>query len=60
MEEYDSDMDQMLFFLTPLAGSSFKKIYYDTNFWVEPLSKFIPVEDLDRTLSLQTDLDDCP
>ena len=44
MEEYDSDMDQMLFFLA-LAGSSFKKIYYDTNMG-RAVSKFIPVEDL--------------
>jgi len=44
MEEYDSDMDQMLFFLA-LAGSSFKKIYYDTNMG-RAVAKFIPVEDL--------------
>ncbi len=28
-EEYDPELDQMLFFL-PLAGSAFKKVYYDT------------------------------
>ena len=28
MEEYTPEMDQMLFFL-PLAGSTFKKVYYD-------------------------------
>ena len=28
MEEYDPDMDQMLFYL-PLAGSTFKKVYFD-------------------------------
>ena len=44
MEEYDSDMDQMLFFLA-LAGSSFKKIYYDANLG-RAVAKFIPVEDL--------------
>ena len=44
MEEYTTDMDQMLFYL-PLAGSAFKKIYYDE---VEerPVSKFIPASDL--------------
>ena len=29
MEEYTTDMDQMLFYL-PLSGSTFKKIYYDS------------------------------
>jgi len=28
MEDYTPDMDQMLFYL-PLAGSTFKKVYYD-------------------------------
>ena len=28
MEEYDQELDQLLFYL-PLAGSAFKKIYYD-------------------------------
>ena len=28
MEEYDPEMDQLLFYL-PLSGSSFKKVYYD-------------------------------
>jgi hypothetical protein len=28
MEEYDEDMDQLLFYL-PLSGSAFKKIFYD-------------------------------
>ena len=28
MEEYTPDMDQLLFYL-PLAGSAFKKVYYD-------------------------------
>ena len=44
MEEYDPDMDQMLFFLA-LAGSSFKKVYYDANLG-RAVAKFIPVEDL--------------
>ena len=29
MEEYTTDMDQMLFYL-PLSGSTFKKVYYDS------------------------------
>ena len=44
MEEYDADMDQLLFFL-PLAGSAFKKIYYDAALG-RPVSKFVPSEDL--------------
>ena len=28
MEEYDEELDQLLFYL-PLAGSAFKKVYYD-------------------------------
>ena len=44
MEEYTTDMDSMLFHL-PLAGSSFKKIYYD-EILRRPVSKFIPAEDL--------------
>ena len=28
MKGYDEDFDQMLFYL-PLAGSTFKKVYYD-------------------------------
>jgi len=44
MEEYDADTDQLLFYL-PLAGSSFKKIYYDAGL-ARPVSKFIPSEDL--------------
>jgi hypothetical protein len=44
MEDYDSDMDQMLFYL-PLAGSSFKKVYYDADL-TRPVSKFVPAEDL--------------
>ena len=39
MEEYTTDMDQMLFYL-PLSGSTFKKIYYD-GLLDRPVSKFI-------------------
>ena len=44
MPEYEPEFDQMLFYL-PLAGSSFKKVYYDE---VEgrAVSKFVPAEDL--------------
>ena len=44
MDEYDSDVDQMLFYL-PLAGSAFKKIYYDEGL-ERAVSKFVPAEDL--------------
>ena len=44
MEEFDPDMDQLLFYL-PLSGSTFKKVYFD-----EPkqraVSKFVPAQDL--------------
>jgi len=44
MEEYDPELDQMLFYL-PLSGSTFKKIYYDSNLG-RAVSKFVPSEDL--------------
>ena len=44
MEEYDPELDQMLFHL-PLAGSAFKKIYYDGGMG-RAVSKFIAAEDL--------------
>jgi len=44
MKEYDAETDQMLFHL-PLAGSAFKKVYYDGNMG-RPCAKFIPSEDL--------------
>ena len=44
MEDYTTDMDQMLYYL-PLSGSTFKKVYYD-GFLQRPISKFIPAEDL--------------
>tara|TARA_R110001599_G_scaffold102912_2_gene262111 strand:+ start:873 stop:3245 length:2373 start_codon:yes stop_codon:yes gene_type:complete len=44
MEEYDPEMDQMLFYL-PLAGSSFKKCYYDPTMG-RVVSRFIKAEDL--------------
>tara|TARA_R110000803_G_scaffold50107_2_gene104097 strand:+ start:1288 stop:3771 length:2484 start_codon:yes stop_codon:yes gene_type:complete len=44
MEEYDPELDMLLFYL-PLAGSAFKKVYFDfvTN---KAVSKFITPEDL--------------
>jgi|TARA_R110001599_G_scaffold16142_3_gene66202 chaperonin GroES len=44
MQEYTPDMDQLLFHL-PLAGSAFKKVYYDAT-RQSAVSKFIPSEDL--------------
>jgi hypothetical protein len=44
MEEYTPEMDQLLFYL-PLAGSAFKKVYYDPSLQ-RAVSKFVPVEDL--------------
>tara|TARA_B110000902_G_scaffold84403_2_gene100212 strand:+ start:953 stop:3493 length:2541 start_codon:yes stop_codon:yes gene_type:complete len=44
MEEYDPDMDQMLFYL-PLSGSTFKKVYFDQT-KQRAVSKFIPAQDL--------------
>ena len=44
MEEYDPDTDQMLFYL-PLTGSTFKKVYFDSN-KQRGVSKFVPAEDL--------------
>ena len=44
MQEYDPELDMLLFYL-PLAGSAFKKVYFDlvTN---KAISKFIAPEDL--------------
>jgi hypothetical protein len=44
MEEYDPELDQMLFYL-PLSGSAFKKVYYDETY-ERAVSKFITAEDL--------------
>jgi hypothetical protein len=44
MEEYTPEFDQLLFYL-PLAGSAFKKIYYDET-RARAVSKFVPAEDL--------------
>jgi chaperonin GroES len=56
MEDYTTDMDQMLFYL-PLSGSTFKKIYFDA-MQDRPVSKFIPAEDL-VVPYYASDLKDC-
>jgi hypothetical protein len=44
MDEYDPELDQLLFYL-PLAGSAFKKIHFDFVL-NRAVAKFIPPEDL--------------
>lgn len=44
MEEYDPEMDQMLFYL-PIVGSTFKKVYFDP-LKNRAVSKFVHAEDL--------------
>jgi len=44
MKEYEPEFDQMLFYL-PLAGSAFKKVYYD-DLLERAVSKFVPADDL--------------
>jgi len=44
MKEYEPEFDQMLFHL-PLAGSTFKKVYYD-DLLGRAVSKFVPADDL--------------
>ena len=56
MEDYTTDMDQMLFYL-PLSGSTFKKVYYDA-LQQRPVSKFVPAEDL-VVPYFASDLKDC-
>ena len=56
MEEYTPEFDQLLFYL-PLAGSAFKKIYYD-DVMQRAVSKFVPAEDL-VVPYYATDLNDC-
>ena len=56
MEEYTPEFDQLLFYLA-LAGSAFKKVYYD-EVMQRAVSKFIPAEDL-VVPYYATDLTDC-
>lgn len=44
MEEYEAEFDQMLYFLG-LAGSTFKKVYYD-DLLEKPVSKFLEAENV--------------
>ena len=44
MKEYEPEFDQMLFYL-PLAGSAFKKVYYD-ELLGRAVSKFVQADDL--------------
>ena len=56
MQEYDAEFDQMLFYL-PLAGSAFKKVYYD-DIMQRAVSKFVPADDLVVPYTA-TSLEDC-
>ena len=57
MEEYTPEFDQMLFYL-PLAGSTFKKVYYDDGL-DRAVSKFVPAENLIVPYEAN-DLETCP
>tara|TARA_R110000787_G_scaffold144868_1_gene258735 strand:+ start:3855 stop:6287 length:2433 start_codon:yes stop_codon:yes gene_type:complete len=57
MEEYDPELDQLLFYL-PLSGSAFKKVFYDPS-KARAVSNFIMAEDFIVSYST-TDLLDCP
>jgi hypothetical protein len=56
MEEYDQELDQMLFHL-PLAGSAFKKVYYES-VKGRAVSKFVPAEDVVMPY-VSTDMESC-
>jgi len=56
MEDYTPEFDQMLFYL-PLAGSTFKKVYYDETI-DRAVSKFVPAEDIVVPYGA-SDLDSC-
>ena len=57
MEEYTPDLHQKLFYL-PLAGSTFKKTYYDDTLG-RAVSRFVPAENLIIPYET-TDLETCP
>ena len=57
MEEYTPEFDSMLFYL-PLAGSTFKKVYFDEALG-RPTSKFVPAENLVVPYD-SNDLETCP
>ena len=46
MEEFDPDMDQLLFYL-PLSGSTFKKVYFDET-KQRAVAQFVPAQDLEK------------
>jgi hypothetical protein len=56
MEDYTPEVDQMLFYLA-LAGSAFKKIYFDAQMQ-RAVAKFVPAEDLVVPYGA-TDLESC-
>ena len=56
MKEYEPEFDQMLFYL-PLAGSAFKKVYYD-EIMKRAVSKYVPADDIVVPYTA-TSLDDC-
>ncbi len=57
MEEYTPEFDQMLFYL-PLAGSTFKKVYYDESLG-RAVSNFVPADNLIVPYEAN-DLETCP
>ena len=57
MSEYRDEMEQMLFKL-PIAGSAFKKVYYDP-LMERPCSMFVPSEDFVVSYGA-SDLQTCP
>lgn len=57
MEEYTPEFDQMLFYL-PLAGSTFKKVYFDEGL-NRVVSRFVPAENLVVPYETSS-LDTCP
>ena len=57
MEEYTPEFDQMLFYL-PLAGSTFKKVFYDESL-DRAVSSFVPAENLIVPYEAN-DLETCP
>jgi len=57
MEDYTPELDQMLFYL-PLAGSTFKKVYFDETL-DRAISSFVPAEHLVVPYECSS-LDSCP
>ena len=56
MEDYNPEMDQLLFHL-PLAGSAFKKVYYDTTMG-RATAKFVQADDVVINYGA-SDIDSC-